>query len=129
MESQREKLWLRLEVWQHNSDAKMTKSRYLEMMEQLGNDPIESEIPPDAEDFPDIVLEAIETFNSMGDRIYPEIGYIGKDYTNLSYYMKIFKVEDEDLFLSILLKLDAEAIDMSQKRLKSEMDKAKRRHG
>ena len=43
--------------------------------------------------------------------------------------MKIFKVEDEDLFLSILLKLDAEAIDMSQKRLKSEMDKAKRRHG
>ena len=99
------------------------------MMEQLGNDPIESEIPPDTGDFPEIVLEAIETFNSMGDRVYPEIGYIGKDYTNLSYYMRIFKVENEDLFLSILLRLDAEAIAMSQKRLKAEMDRAKRKHG
>jgi hypothetical protein len=107
----------------------MTKERYLEMMEQLGNDPIESEIPPDAEDFPDIVLEAIETFNSLGDRIYPEIGYVGKDYTNLQYYMRIFKIDDEDLFLSILLRLDAEAVDTSQKRLKSAMDKAKRKHG
>ena len=65
----------------------------------------------------------------MGDRVYPEIGYIGKDYTNLSYYMRIFKVENEDLFLSILLRLDAEAIAMSQKRLKAEMDRAKRKHG
>jgi hypothetical protein len=107
----------------------MTKDRYLDMMEQLGNDPIESEIPPDVEDFPFIVLDALETFNSLGDRIYPEIGYVGKDYINLPYYIKIFKVEDEDLFLSILLKLDAEAISMSQKRLKAEMDKAKRKHG
>ena len=107
----------------------MTKERYLEMMEQLGNDPIESEIPPDTEDFPYVVLDALETFNGLGDRIYPDIGYIGKDYTNLPYYMKIFKVEDEELFLSILLRLDAEAIGMSHKRLKAEMDKAKRKHG
>jgi hypothetical protein len=107
----------------------MTKERYLEMMEQLGNDPIEDEIPPDMEDFPYIVLDAIETFNSLGDRIYPEIGYTGKDYTNLQYYIKIFKVEDEDLFLSILLKLDAGAIETSQKHLKAEMDRIKRKHG
>jgi hypothetical protein len=99
------------------------------MMEQLGNDPIESEIPPDSEDFPYIVLDAIETFNSLGDRIYPEIGYVGKEYTNLQYYMKIFKIEDEDLFLSILLRLDAEAINTSQKHLKAQMDKIKRKHG
>ncbi len=129
MEEQKEKLWKRLEQWQHNSDAKMTKTRYLEMMEQLGKDPIESEIPPGVEDFPYIVLDALETFNGLGDRIYPEIGYIGKDYTNLPYYIKIFRVEDEDLFLSILLKLDAEAISMSQKRLKAEMDRIKRKHG
>lgn len=129
MEEQKEKLWKRLETWQHNSDAKMTKERYLEMMEQLGNDPIESEIPPDTGDFPYVVLDALETFNGLGDRIYPDIGYIGKDYTNLPYYMKIFKVEDEELFLSILLRLDAEAIGMSHKRLKAEMDKAKRKHG
>jgi len=107
----------------------MTKDRYLEMMEQLGKDPIPEEVPPDWEDFPEIVTDAIQTFNALGDRVYPEIGYIGKDYTNLSYYMKIYKIEDEDLFLSILLRLDAEAIDTSQKRLKREMDKVKRKHG
>ena len=98
-------------------------------MDQLGNDPIPEEVPPDFEDFPEIVTDAIHTFNALGDRVYPEIGYIGKDYTNLSYYMKIYKIEDEDLFLSILLRLDAEAIDTSQKRLKREMDKIKRKNG
>ena len=104
----------------------MTKNRYLEMMEQLGNDPIESEIPPDTGDFPEIVLEAIETFNSMGDRVYPEIGYIGKDYINLPYYVRNYKIDDEELFLEILLRLDAEAIKLSQEKLKREYDKIKR---
>ena len=40
----------------------MTKPRYLEMMEQLGNEPIESEIPPDAEDFPEIVFRSNRNF-------------------------------------------------------------------
>jgi len=109
----------------------MTKERYLEMMDQLGQEPKPGEIPPDAEDFPDIVLDAINTFNSLGDRIFPDVGYTGKDYTNLSYYIKIYKVpeENEDLFLDILLRLDAEAINTSQKRLKSEMDKLRRKNG
>lgn len=105
----------------------MTKDRYLEMMEQLGREPIEKEIPPDYEDFPQIVIEAIETFNSLGDRVQADIGYIGKDYTNLPFYMKIHKVEDEDLFLNILLRLDAQAIEISNKRMKAEMEKIKRR--
>ena len=107
----------------------MTKDRYLEMMAQLEQEPKEDEIPPDADDFPDIVVDAINTFNSLGDRIYGDVGYVGKDYTNLPYYIKIYRIEDEDLFLSILLRLDAEAINTSQKRMKSEMDKMKRRNG
>lgn len=107
----------------------MTKDRYLEMMEQLGREPIEKEVPPDYEDFPYIVIEAIETFNSLGDRVQADIGYIGKDYTNLPFYIKIHKVEDEDLFLNILLRLDAQAIEISSKRMKAEMDKVKRKHG
>lgn len=105
----------------------MTKDRYLEMMEQLGKEPIEKEVPPDWEDFPQIVIEAIETFNSLGDRVQADIGYLGKDYTNLPFYMKIHKVEDEDLFLNILLRLDAQAIEISSKRMKAEMDKIKRK--
>ena len=129
MENQKEKLWKRLETWQHNNDAKMTKERYLNMMSELGNEPVPEEIPPDYEDFPEIVIDALETFNALGDRVYPDVGYTGKDYTNLSYYMKIYKVENEDLFLRILLRLDSQAIETSQKRLKAQMDKLKRKHG
>ena len=68
------------------------------MMEQMGRDPIPDEVPPDYEDFPQIVLEAIETFNSLGDRVQADVGYIGKDYTNLPFYMRIHKVENEYLF-------------------------------
>ena len=107
----------------------MTKDRYLDLMEQLGKEPSMDALPPGYEDFPDIVIEAIETFNSLGDRVQADIGYIGKDYTNLPYYMKINKVEDEDLFLSILLRLDAQAIEISSKRMKAQMEKAKRGHG
>ena len=107
----------------------MTKDRYLDMMEQMGRDPIPDEVPPDYEDFPQIVLEAIETFNSLGDRVQADVGYIGKDYTNLPFYMRIHKVEDEDLFLNVLLRLDAQAIEISSKRMKAEMDKMKRKNG
>ena len=63
----------------------MTRDRYLEMKNQLGEEPIEAEIPPDWEDFPEIVVYALNTYNMLGDRIYPEIGFIGKDYTNLKF--------------------------------------------
>ena len=96
-------------------------------MEQLGQEPKMEEMPPDYEDFPGIVIDAIETFNSLGDRIFADVGYTGKDYTNLPYYIKIQKVEYEELFLEILLRLDSHMIQESSKRLKAEMDKAKRK--
>jgi hypothetical protein len=101
------------------------------MMEQLEQEPKPEEMPPDYEDFPDIVIDAIETFNSLGDRIFADVGYTGKDYTNLPYYMKINNIADDEqeLFLDILLRLDAQAIQTSHKRIKAEMDKIKRKHG
>tara|TARA_B100000073_G_C23729775_1_gene570447 strand:+ start:1776 stop:2099 length:324 start_codon:yes stop_codon:yes gene_type:complete len=105
----------------------MDKSRYLSMMDELGQEPKPEEMPPGIEDFPEIVIDAINTFNSLGDRIYPEIGYIGKDYTNLPLYIEMYKIEDTDTFLEILLRLDAEAIKTSQDKLKREYDRIKRK--
>ena len=127
MENQKQELWERLEKWQKHRDSKMDKNRYLSMMDELGKEPIEEEIPPAIEDFPEIVIDGINTFNSLGDRIYPEIGYIGKDYTNLPLYIEMYKIEDNDTFLEILLRLDAEAIKNSQEKLKREYDKIKRK--
>lgn len=105
----------------------MTRDKYLEMMEQLGKDPVEEEIPPDFEDLPEIISMAVNTFNLLGDRIYPDIGYVGKDYTNLHFYMDIYDVEDKEFFLEILSWLDSRAIKKSSEQLKKEHDRLKRK--
>jgi len=107
----------------------MTRDKYLDMMEQLGKEPIEEEIPPDWEDLPEIVVQAVSAFNMLGDRAYPEIGYTGKDYTNLSHYIDIYGIEDKEYFLELLAWLDARAIKQSSEMMKREYDKLKRNRG
>ena len=63
----------------------------------------------------------------MGDRVYPDIGYIGKDFTNLNLYMEVYGVEDKDFLLQIIEWLDARAIKKSSEQLKREYDKIKRK--
>ena len=98
------------------------------MMEQLGKEPIDEEIPPDWEDLPEIVVQAVSTFNMLGDRAYPEIGYIGKDYTNLPHYIDAYGIEDKEYFLQILAWLDARAIKKSSEMMKREYEKLKRQN-
>ena len=52
----------------------MTKSQYLDMCEQMGEEPNWEKCPPDIEDFPQTLLNALNLFYSLGDRIYPDIG-------------------------------------------------------
>lgn len=105
----------------------MTRDRYLTMCEQMGKEPVEDEIPPDWEDFPEIVQLAIYTFNMLGDRVYPEVGYVGKDYTNLPHLLEIYDIEDTEYFLDLLHWLDSRAIQESSDRLKREAEKLKRK--
>ena len=127
MEEQKEKVIERLEKLHQNLDTGMTRERYLELCEQMGNEPIEEEIPPDWSDLPEIVTYAVNTFNLMGDRVYPEIGYVGKDYTNLNHYIELYAIDDKEFFLHILSWLDSRAIKKSSDQLKREYDKMKRK--
>ena len=104
----------------------MTRARYFELCEQMGNEPILEEIPPDWDDLPEIVVYAVNTFNLLGDRIYPEIGYTGKDYTNLSHYIELYEIEDKEFFLQILSWLDSRAIKKASEDMKRQYDKMKR---
>ena len=112
-----------------NIEAKMTRERYLMVCEQLGKEPNEAEMPPDISDFPNVVQEAFHVFNMLGDRVYPDVGYIGKDYTNLPIYLKLYEIEDIEFFLELLAWLDARAIKKSSENIKREMDKLKRKSG
>ena len=105
----------------------MTRDRYLKMCEQLNKEPDLEEIPPDMEDFPEIAIQAMNIFGFLGDRMYPDIGYMGKDFTNLNQYIEIYGIEDKELFLEILTYLESRAIKNSQERLKKERDKLKRK--
>ena len=108
-------------------DTGMTKEKYIKMCEQLEREPNPEKMPLDLEDFPEIVQEAINTFNMLGDRIYPDIGYVGKDYTNLPIYFDLYEIKDKEFFLQILAWLDARAIKRSSDQLKREHEKLKRR--
>ena len=56
----------RLEKYLKNSETKMTQERYFKMCEQMAKEPIEDEIPPDINDFPEIAVSALEVFSNLG---------------------------------------------------------------
>ena len=106
----------------------MTKDQYLRMVEQTGEEIDWDRCPPEMEDFPPIVIDAMNIFHSLGNRVYPDIGYMGKDYTNLSLLKKLYGIQEheEEYLYDLLLFLDSQAIESSQKKLKAEMDRIKK---
>lgn len=75
------------------------------MMEQLGQEPIEEDIPRDFGDFPHEVQEAINIFGILPDRWEGFSGtYMGKDYGILPYLMEtVFKVDSPQETMKYLL--------------------------
>lgn len=127
MNLEKEECLDRLEKLYQNSETGMTQEKYLELMEQLGKEPNPEEMPPSIDDFPELVVDAVTTFNLLGDRVYPDVGYTGKDYSNLDVFLKLYQVEDTEFFLYILNWLDSRAIKRSQEQLKKEHEKLKRK--
>ena len=99
------------------------------MCEQTGQEIDWDRCHPELNDFPEPVLTALNIFESLGVRVYPDVGYVGRDYTNLDLLYNVYFVEkhEEDWIFELLLFLDSRAIQESQKRMKAEMDKIKRK--
>jgi hypothetical protein len=79
----------------------MTKSKYLEACVQLGDEPDWDLMPPDYEDFPIYVHQALEVFNYLPDTYSGgmEPIYSGKDYSALQSIFQVLEVEREDTLL------------------------------
>ena len=99
------------------------------MMDQMNEEPDWDKCPPDWEDFPELVVTCMNIYHSMGDRIFPDVGFIGKDYTNFKFLLENYGIEEhqKDFVFDTLLWLDSRAIEASQKRLKAEYDRMKRK--
>ncbi|HAV24557.1 MAG TPA: hypothetical protein DCX01_00120 [Bacteroidetes bacterium] len=63
----------------------------------------------------------------LGDRIVADIGYLGKDYSNLAVLMAAHEIEDTELFLEIINWLDSRVIKQSSETMKRERDKLKKK--
>ena len=127
VEEQIELLWTRLEEWHKHTSTGMSKARYLEVQEQLGREPDMEKCRPGIEDFPEIVINALNIYDRLGNRVYPDVGYVGKDFTNLPIYLKLYNIDNIELFMEILSRLDAHAIKSSQQEMKRAYDKLKRK--
>lgn len=87
----------------------MTRERYLDMCEQLGSVPVESEIPPEFDDFPPDVQDSIVIYSYLRDNWeYMGGNYVGKDLTNLFQLFDLFEVEhtSRKLVFQVIRQLD-----------------------
>jgi hypothetical protein len=81
----------------------------------------------DLEDFPEEVQQAIITFGKLGDRIVGDVGYLGKDYTSLPIHIKLLDLDNEDIFMETILRLDEIVIKNSAEEMRREREKLKRK--
>lgn len=119
-------MWLRLDRWIENFNKGWTKEKYLSLCAQVGDTPKAEKCPPGFEDLPEPVRQAIEVYNKLGDRVYPDVGFIGKDYTLAKLLMEQMGVANEEIFIDALVRLDAEMKRESQEQLKNARKAAER---
>ena len=108
----------------------MTKDQYLRMCEQTGEEINWDRCPPDLEDFPDSVITAIQIYNALGDRVYSDVGFTGKDFTNLSLMFNLHYINStihKEWLTELLLILDSQQIKESQERIKAQYNKIRKR--
>lgn len=108
----------------------MNKDQYLRMIEQTGEEIDWKRIPPDIEDFPPMVHRAITIYNNLGDRVYSDVGFTGKDYTNLKFMYESEGVDtlfEKEIIFDFLRFFEKEAIDESQRQIKASYDKIKKK--
>jgi hypothetical protein len=104
----------------------MTKDKYFEMCEMMGSEPVDSEIPIELEDFPELVIQCFLIY-----RILPDIwdtmngNYLGKDYSLIFSLFKLYSLDESEHLLSInfLQEMDACRSKVIAEKIKAKMDK------
>lgn len=82
----------------------MTKDAYFEMCEQLGNEPLESEIPVDFDDFPLEVQQAFNAYKMLRDEWDTMSGsYLGKSLIGIKDILEATEIDISEHKLVIML--------------------------
>ena len=99
------------------------------MCEQTGQEVDWEKCPLEWEDFPSPVLTAVNIYNSLGNRVYGDVGFVGKDFTNFSFLLEQYNVEKhlKDFTFEIVMFMEGRQIEQSQRKLKAELNKVKKK--
>lgn len=80
-----------------NSSVSMTKEAYFEMCEALGNEPVESDIPVEYDDFPLEVQQAMIAYRMLRDEWDSMNGiYLGKSLIGITEVLEATEIDPED---------------------------------
>ena len=68
-------------------------------------------------------------YNSLGNKVYPDIGFVGKDYTNFEFLLNHYNISEheKEFVLDLLFELESRDIENSQRKLKAEYERIKRK--
>ena len=109
------------------SSGSMTRSQYLQLIEQTGRPYDEKKAPVAFEDLKPSVQIAIYIYNKLGNRIYGDVGMVGKDYTNLPILIEYLEIQDVLHLMDLLQMQEASDVDKSQASIKKMYDDMKKK--
>lgn len=110
-----------------DQDSPIDKEKYLEVQRQLGKEPDPNKIPLGFDDIPPDCQLAFHIFSKLGNRVYGDVGFTGKDYTNLPILIEIFGIVDKSYLLDLLNVIEAHYLDKNQKQIKKMHDDIKKK--
>lgn len=96
----------------------MTKEQYFEMCEQLGSEPIESEIPVEFDDFPLEAQQCLVIYKTLRDDWEFVAGnYLGKNLNGIFEVFNIYEVPpcDKRFYLELIQLIDSIRIEEIKK--------------
>jgi len=93
-----------------NSNLSVTKATYFEICEQMGNEPIESEIPIEFEDLPIELQQALLVYRLLQDQWEGMNGiYLGKSLVGIQdifEYLEITDLVDKKFIFQLIKTID-----------------------
>lgn len=107
----------------------MSKDAYFEMCDQLGQDPIDEDIPLDYSDFPYLVQLSFLVYSKLRDNWDPMGGkYLGKDYALIFKLFDLYQIDDHEeklLVTNFLQQIDNIRIKIISEKISAETSASK----
>lgn len=116
-----------LDRYLNQTQGKITKEQYLKLMEQRGQEPDPKKIPLEFDDLSPDTQIAFSIYHRLGNRVDGNVGFVGKDYTNLPYFVEAYEINDKLYLLDLLVAIEVHYIKENQKAVEKLLKDSKKK--